>query len=154
MPFHHRRRVRKSIRMKAAGLCTAWRCGLEKAADIFLVSFFLVLTVALFIFTPAASVQTHLLRQEVRGQRQPGDHQPAGLVPVRCVPLGHPQPSGLLGKHLRAAGGRPRQPLRFSRQPLRRLCPYGTDPRRQLTAGPPERQQLQVRPTQVQPSPD
>lgn len=25
--------------MKAAGLCTAWRCGLEKAADIFLVSF-------------------------------------------------------------------------------------------------------------------
>lgn len=110
--------------------------------------------VALFIFTHAASVQTHLLRQEVRGQRQSGDHQPAGLLPVWCVPLGHPQSSGLLGKYLRAADGRPRQPLRFSRQPLQRLCPYGTDPRCQLTAGKSERQQLQVRPTQVQSSTD
>lgn len=104
-----------------------------------------MLLYSLFLCFYTASVQTHLLRQEVRGQRQPGDHQPAGLLPVWGVPPGDPGPSGILGEHLRAADGRPRQPLRFGCQPLPRLRPYGADPRRQLSAGQPQRQQLPVR---------
>ena len=96
------------------------------------------------LFWPTASLQTHLLRPEVWGQRQPGDHQPAGRLPVRGVRPRHPGPPGLLGEHLRAGHGWPGQPVGLHAQSLPRLRPYGTDPRRRLAAGTSQRQQLQV----------
>lgn len=95
-------------------------------------------------FLTTASIQAHLLCQEVWGQRQSGDHQPAGLLPVWKLCLRHPGPPGLLGKYLRAGDRRPRQPIRLCAHPLPRLHSYGTVPRCQLAAGTPQWQQLQV----------
>lgn len=95
-------------------------------------------------FLTTASIQAHFLCQEVWGQRQSGDHQPAGLLPVWNLCLRHPGPPGLLGKYLRAGDRRPRQPIRLCAHPLPRLHSYGTVPRCQLAAGTPQWQQLQV----------
>ncbi len=56
-----------------------------------------------FLPSPSAAANgaAHLLRQEVRSQREPGDSEPAGQLPVWTVSPGNTKPKLVLGERVR-----------------------------------------------------
>lgn len=91
----------------------------------------------------AANGAAHLLRQEVWSQREPGDSEPAGQLPVRNVSPGNARPALVLGERLRRAG-RCGQSVRHAAHVLPLLLAAGSGQSCRLAAGEPEGSQLQV----------
>ena len=91
----------------------------------------------------AANCAAHLLRQEVWSQREPGDCEPAGQLPVRTFPPGDAEPELVLGERVRRARRRG-QPVGHAAHILPLLLTAGPGQSRRLTAGEPEGSQLQV----------
>lgn len=91
----------------------------------------------------AANGAAHLLRQEVRSQRESGDSQPAGRLPVRTFPQGNAGLKLILGERLRRARRRG-QPVGRAAYVLPLLLAAGSGQSRRLSAGESEGSQLQV----------
>lgn len=94
-------------------------------------------------FPSAANGATHLLCQKVWSQREPGDSEPAGHLPVWTVPPGDAGAQLILGEHVWWAGRRG-QPVGHAAHILPLLLTPGPGQGHRLAAGKPQGSQLQV----------
>ena len=82
----------------------------------------------------AANCATHLLRQEVWSQREPGDSEPAGHLPVWTVSPGNAGAELVLGERVRRARWRG-QPVGHAAHVLPLLLSPGPGQGRRLATG-------------------
>lgn len=98
---------------------------------------------SLLLCPSAANSAAHLLCQEVWSQREPGDSESAGQLPVWTISPGNARLKFLLGERVRRTGRRG-ESVRHAAHVLPLLLTAGAGQSCRLAAGKPKGSQLQV----------